>query len=247
MQNSILNLMNYQNQLLMTTEKYEIPNYMYIIDLLLTGIPEYKTKIESSEFYDRFLKRTFSRPIDYQISSLPLMTLENVVGQKLQDLKFFQFLIDNNIIKNLFVLLSVLTGQNHRNITFSPQMITKNDMIQLPEFVSTSNYYPKGIGFSTDDSQSVWNVELTKWKVKTERKHVILVLKILDCLFKEVESTDSVEIQEAMTEIYLNSCLIHTIIESLKNNSSKINYFFLKILFFVDQYALNEGIKKISF
>jgi hypothetical protein len=225
MHNSILNLMNYQNQLLMTTEKYEIPNYMYIIDLLLTDIPEYKIKIKSSEFYDRFIKRTFSRPIDYQISSLPLMILEYFVGQKLEDLKFIQFLIDNNIIKNLFVLLSVLTGQSHRKKKFSPQVITKNDTIQLPGVVdSTHNYQSKGTGFGTGNNfQSIWNVELKKWKVQTEQRHVILVFKILDQLFKVIESTKSgVEVPKMLINLYQNSCLINTIFEYLKNNSGKI-------------------------
>jgi hypothetical protein len=203
---------------------YEIPNYMYKLNLLLLETPEYKVAIESHGYYEIFLKKTSNDPIDLIISSLPFLVFEDILNLKLHDVNFCQYLLDSNIIRNLLVLLSVLTNQKNRKKKFSPQVITKHDMIKQLKVIPTSNFQSKGTGFGNGNIQRVWNVEFTKWKALTEKYHVISVLILLKkILLKFTESTESVKMTKMLTELYQNSCLIYTIFEYLKNNSSKIN------------------------
>ena len=197
-------------------EVFTIPAYMYKLDKAFLVVPNYSYLILNNEFYCKFMSKTSTTKISEQESSLPLIIMEQIISSDHEDVDLISSLVEENITRDLLVLLSLLTSQKNN---FHSD-ITKADMITLPEVPKTSNYYSKGVGFGTGDTRSIWSITLTLWKLKTEKAHILLILKIFDSLLKAV-ITNSNKLKVLKDQI-LDSCLSSCTLTFIANSSSEI-------------------------
>jgi hypothetical protein len=204
-----------------TSVVYTIPAYMFIFNKTFELVPNYTNFLKTNEYYGKFNEKTSVEPIDEQISSLPFIILKKIIEDNIHNSEYFSILIKNSISKDLLVLLSLLTNQTNN---FKNAKINKNDMIKNLEVSSTKNYYNNGIGFGTGDyTTSVWSINFTSWKVKTEKAHILLVFKIFESLIDAIKLHDD-EKREILIDQIKKSCLISCILNYIKSSSSKFFY-----------------------
>jgi hypothetical protein len=208
-----------------TSVVYTIPAYIFIFNKTFELVPNYTNFLKTNEYYGKFNEKTSVEPIDEQISSLPFIILKKIIEDNIHNSEYFSILIKNNVSKDLLVLLSLLTSQTNN---FKNAQITKNDMIINPEVSSTKNYYNNGIGFGTGDTTSVWSINFTSWKVKTEKAHILLVFKIFESLIDAIKLHDD-EKRVILIDQIKKSCLISCILNYIKSSSSKFFYYDSKI------------------
>ena len=196
---------------------------MHKFNKMFEVVPNYKNLLINSEFYAKFNEKTSVEVIDEQTSSLPFIILKKIIKNNTGDANYFSILIEYNISKDLLVLLSLLTSHTSN---LKSVKIHKNDMISLPEVLSTKNYYNQGVGFGTGDTTSVWSIHFTSWKSKTEKTHILLIFRIFESLIQAIKLHNNEKMLIFMEQIK-NSCLINCILNYIKSSSSK----FFEILF----------------
>lgn len=223
---------------------YCMPNYTYTLHQMLSASLQYIDEISKDDLYYKFCEKknkfvenesvtcaTFSNlPFKILCKLITNRTIRNVICKEM---------LESKILKELFVLLSLLTCQDlqHKVPYFRNTMIKKSDIInadikiaeQPDAFTTNYNYGAKGTGYGYGASQQVWNVKLTNWKQNTEESHINYIIIILQEFLTNYLDGD---LPQLAVSLFESSSIFKSLLSYIKSTSglnSKLNAYVLNL------------------